>query len=314
MTEISRGFDKHRIVVGEPLPFSVFGADRKLLLAEGSKVGTDTIREKIIKLGVFSAGTEPAGSSTAINNELMDEPLANPLLNLSRDYSDIIRRARFGVKISTSENGESYLCWVIGMSHRNRCLVLTAPARTDGALVPVINGQQLVCRLFNATTVFRFTGYVLKTAFEPFAYLHIGLPKNIERRIVRKVPRALVNLQAMLHTPQEHFATIVDLSVTGARIGVAKQVTLAVGHPVTIKTELLLLDKSQEIELEAQILATHGAADSQHPSIVFYGLKFGTLSTLQQLMLHAYVQQQLVSELDGLGQVLMMDSLTKAEK
>jgi len=314
VTDISRGFDKQRIVVGEPLPFSIFGVDRKLLLAEGSTVSSATMRERLIQLGVFSAGAESTLNSTAINNELLDEPLANPLLSLSRDYGDIIRRARFGVKISPNENGESYLCWIIGVSHRNRCLVLTAPARTDGALVPVTTGQQLICRLFNATTVFRFNGFVLKTAFEPFAYLHVALPRNIERRIVRKVPRALVNLEATIHLPEEHYATIVDLSVSGARIGVSKHVALAPGEAVKVKTELMLLDKAQDIELEARVVAVHGKADTQHPSIVFYALKFETLSTLQQLMLHAYVQQQLVSELDGLGQVLMMDSLTRAEK
>jgi hypothetical protein len=308
VTEISRGFDKDRIVVGEPLPFSVFGADRKLLLAEGSTVNSPLIRDRLIRHGVFSAGTGSPASSTAINNELLDEPLANPLLNLSRDYRDIVRRARFGVKISPHDSGESYLCWVIGISHRNRCLVLTAPARTDGALVPVINGQQLICRLFNATTVFRFTGFVLKTAFEPFAYLHVGLPHTIERRIVRKVPRALVNLQATLHTPEEHFATVVDLSVTGARVGVDKHVSLQLGAPVKFTSCLQLLDKAQDIELQGSIVTTHGAVDPQHPGIVFYGVKFESPSQIQQLMLHGYVQQQLVSELDGLGQLLMMDS------
>jgi len=309
VTEVSRGFDKHRIVVGKPLPFSIFGADRKLLLAEGSTVSSDVIRERLITHGVFAAGTESPAASTAINNEMLDEPLANPLLNLNRDYADIIRRARFGVKISPAAVGESYQCWIIGVSHRNRCLVLTAPARPDGALVPVISGQQLICRLFNATTVFRFHGFVLKTAFEPFAYLHIGLPKMIERRVVRKVPRALVNLQATLNVPEEHCVTIVDLSITGARIGASKYVSLALGDSVKIKTELRVLDQDQTLELQARIVAVLGAVDTQHPKIVFYGLKFESLSTVQQLTLHAYVQERLVSEMDGLGQVLTMDAI-----
>lgn len=310
MVELSRAIDRRRIVVGEPLPFAIYGADRKLLLAEGAVVGSDTIRDRLIKLGVFCAAPPAAAggsSADSTGGESLDDTLANPLITLSRDYADMIRRARFTMKIAPNDSAESYLCWVIGVSHKNRCLVLTAPAHKDKSLVAVNRGQRWVCRLFNSTTVFRFKGQILKTAFEPFPYIHVALPPAIERRTVREEPRAIVNLQGSLLQPLEAHTAIVDLSITGARIGLDRHKNLSIGDAVRLKMPLQLLGESHDVEIPGAVVVDYGETDDEHPDISFYGLKFQTLQVPQQLMLHAYVQERLVSELDGLGRILTMD-------
>ncbi len=210
------------------------------------------------------------------------------------------------MKIAPKETGESYLCWVIGVSHENRCLVMTAPARPDKTLAPITKGQVWFCRLFSSTTVFRFRGAILKVALEPYPYLHILVPEVIEKRLIRLLPRALVSLPGTLTTPQSHRVSIVDLSVGGARVGVDKSLALRWRFGPVGFYDRGTRSVGTSLCLPAKVATAYGVADSRHPSIAFYGLAFEALEERIVLMLHGYVQQRLASEYDDLGQVLAL--------
>src|SRR5690242_2571980 len=55
------GMDNDRIVVGKPLPFSIFTADGKLLLAQGRIVESERLRDMLVRNGHHSELTEAAG-------------------------------------------------------------------------------------------------------------------------------------------------------------------------------------------------------------------------------------------------------------
>jgi PilZ domain/Flagellar protein YcgR len=312
MSEFKRLLDKRWLAIGKPLPFSIYDSQRKLLLAQGHVVESARSLERLIEQGQYYRAERPGAATDEVVEEAAGDPV-HPLAALNRDYANIPQRARCGIKISPSETGESYFCWVIGVSQENRCLVMTAPARPDKALAPISKGQVWYCRMFSSTSVFRFRGAILKVAFEPYPYLHILVPEVIEKRLVRQLPRALVSLQATLAIPETHHVSVVDISVGGARIGVEKKLTLEVGHRVQLATALEVLGKPHELQLEARVAAGYGVADTRHPGVVFYGLRFDSLDERATLMLHAYVQQQLASEYDGLGQVLAIADNTRGD-
>ena len=303
MTDYKKLVDKRWIAIGKSLPFSIYDSHRKLLLAQGHVVESERSLQRLLDHGQYYKPELSAGSREVIEEAVDPDPV-DPLTALNRDYSNIALRARCGVKIAPKETGESYLCWVIGVSHENRCLVMTAPARPDKALAPITKGQVWFCRMFSSTTVFRFRGAILKVAFEPYPYLHILVPEVIEKRLIRQLPRALVSLQGTLVTPEAHQITIVDLSVGGARVGVDKSLALEVGASVQLDTTIEVLGRQQELRLPAKVATVYGVADTRHPGIAFYGLAFEALEERIVLMLHGYVQQQLASEYDELGQVL----------
>jgi hypothetical protein len=305
MTDYKKLVDKRWIAIGRSLPFSIYDSHRKLLLAQGHVVESERSLQRLLDQGQYYKPEISAGQRDVIEEALEPDPV-DPLTALNRDYSNISLRARCGVKIAPKETGESYLCWVIGASQENRCLVMTAPARPDKALAPVTKGQVWFCRLFSSTSVFRFRGAILKVAFEPYAYLHLLVPDVIEKRLIRQLPRALVSLQGALVTPEAHQIAIVDLSVGGARVGVDKKLSLEVGAPVQLQLTIDMLGRQQELRLPAKVAAVHGIADSRHPGITFYGLAFEALEERIVLLLHGYVQQQLASEYDELGQVLAL--------
>jgi hypothetical protein len=309
MSEFKRLIDKRWLAIGKPLPFSIFDSQRKLLLAQGHVVESARSLERLLEQGQYYRLDRP-GTDDEVIEEAAADPV-HPLAALNRDYANIPQRARCGIKISPRETGESYFCWVIGVSHENRCLVMTAPARPDKALAPVSKGQVWYCRMFSSTSVFRFRGAILKVAFEPYPYLHILVPDTIEKRLVRQLPRALVSLQATLEIQGTHYVSIVDISVGGARIGVEKKLMLEVGQAVQLATTLEVLGRPHELRLQGKVAVCYGVADTRHPGVLFYGLRFDALDERATLMLHAYVQQQLASEYDGLGQVLAIGNSTQ---
>jgi hypothetical protein len=305
MSEFKRLIDKRWLAVGKPLPFSIYDLHRKLLLAQGHVVESTRSLERLLEQGFYYKMERPGVDPDEVIEEAADP--VHPLAALHRDYANIPQRARCGIKISPRETGESYFCWVIGVSHENRCLVMTAPARPDKALAAISKGQVWYCRMFSSTSVFRFRGAILKVAFEPYPYLHILVPDTIEKRLVRQLPRALVSLQATLDIKETHYISVVDISVGGARIGVEKKLALEVGEAVQLATTLEVLGRPHALRLQAKVAVNYGVADTRHPGVLFYGLRFDALDERATLMLHAYVQQQLASEYDGLGQVLTLD-------
>jgi hypothetical protein len=309
MTDYKKLVDKRWIAIGKSLPFSIYDSQRTLLLAQGHVVESERGLERLLEHGQYYKA-ELSGGPRDVVEEVAESDPVDPLAALNRDYSNIAQRARCGVKIAPKEIGESYFCWVIGVSHQNRCLVMTAPSGPDKALAPVSKGQVWFCRMFSSTSVFRFRGAILKVAFEPYPHLHILVPEVIEKRLIRQLPRSLVSLQATLAAPETHHVMIVDLSVGGARVGVDKKLALEVGASVELNCTIEVLGKEHELRLGARVAVVYGVADSRHPGIAFYGLAFDSLDERTVLMVHGYVQQQLAKEYDGLGQVLAQGAAT----
>jgi hypothetical protein len=306
MSEFKKLIDKRWLAIGKSLPFSIYDAHRKLLLAQGHVVESERSLQRLVEQGQFYRA-EAAGVLVApVVEETAGADPDDPLTALRREYSNAAQRVHFGVKIAPKETGESYLCWVIGTSQESRSLIMTAPVRPNNSLAPISKGQVWFCRMASATSVYRFRGAILKVAFEPYPYLHIMVPTSIEERLIQKLPRALVSLPATLAVPATHQVTLLDISVGGARIAVDKGLALAAGQSVQLTMQLDVLGRRQSLLLPGKVAETLGAVDSRHPGVAFYGLSFDALDETVLLMLHGFVQQQLAAEYDGLGQALAL--------
>jgi hypothetical protein len=301
--------DKSDIVVGKPLPFSVYGADKMLLLAKGQRVESERVRDALIRNGVLQ-NANPAGSGGAAKAGAAakeeERTKLSPLAVLRHDYQNLSSRSRFGLRMSRDDGGESYLCWVVGYADR-RGLILTAPTREDRTFVSVTEGQTWLFRTFYATAAFRFNAVVQKVLFDPFPYLHIQLPQTIDMRLVRKTPRAQVCVNATVSGARDMQAVIVDMSVNGLRLALVENCTLAKDQAVALSFSVTLLDKQHTLTMNGRVMSCYGNSDMKHPGVSFYGLNVEPVSELDQLVLHGFVQQHLVSELDSMWQALAME-------
>jgi hypothetical protein len=294
--------EQDTIIVGRPLPFSVFGAEGQLLLAEGSVVANDRARQLLLHKGVYHDATDGLeGTPEAPGTDANGAVLA-PLLALKRDYGAASSGRRFALSVAADEGDEAYNTWVVGM--HKQTIILTAPRRANGSLVPVAVGKAWVCRAFQMTSAFRFRSSVLKVLFDPFPHVHIEAPRHVERRIVRGRPRAAVYIGVELETPLIAQGVIVDLSISGGRIAIQDDVRLERGQSVRVGMKLELIESKFELSLNASVVGEFGACDGRHPQVLFYGLRFEPLTELESLVLHSYVSGQLALELNSLWHML----------
>jgi hypothetical protein len=307
--------DSERIVVGKPLPFSIFTAEGKLLLAQGRVVESDRLRDMLIQNGrrTEMSGPDPDGLGGSDSTRLKktreqaerEEELAKrdtPLEKLHRDYDDSSDGHHLSISMAKSETDKASPVQLMGV--HGQSIIVTAPVHPDGSLVPVMNGQTWVCRTLQMTSAFRFSALVAKVVFEPFPHLYLKLRKEVEHRRVRGAPRAKVCLRAELHVPNPVPCLIADLSTSGARIGVDAHTDLDKEQKGRLVATLSVLQSKFDLSLDATVVNLLGPSDSRHPEIAFFGLKFSTPSQMDGLVLHGYVGEHLLAEFHSLWQML----------
>jgi hypothetical protein len=294
--------EQDTIIVGRPLPFSVFGAEGQLLLAEGSVVANDRARQLLLHKGVYHDSNDAPDLTSGELEAAASDAGLSPLSALKRDYGASSTARRFSLSVAADEGDEAYNTWVVGM--HKQTIILTAPRRANGSLVPVAVGQAWVCRAFQMTSAFRFRSTILKVVFDPFPHVHIEAPRHVERRVVRGRPRAAVYLGVTLESPVIAHGVIVDLSISGGRLATQNDVRLERGQSVRVGLRLELIESQFELSLNASVVGEFGACDGRHPQVLFYGLRFAPLTELESLILHSYVSGQLALELNSLWHLL----------
>jgi Flagellar protein YcgR len=318
---VSHGtLDSSRIVVGKPLPFSVYTADGKLLLAAGRVVETERLRDLILQSGHRTeltgggdGGADAEGTlrtraarENAEREEEQAAARATPLERLQKDYTTNNEGRYLSLTMAKSETDKAHPVQLMGV--HSRSIIVTTPVRSDGSLVPILAGQSWLCRTFQMTSAFRFTAVAVKTAFEPYPHAYLKLTKDVEHRRVRGAPRAKVLLKAELSAPDAMPCFLMDLSTSGARLVIDSGLALPKDAPARLNTTLEVLGTQYTLTLEGSIVNAFGPSDSRHPECAFYGLKFATPSERDGLILHGYVGDHLVSELHILWQMLRMAS------
>lgn len=311
MTDKPQQAERDKIQVGRPLPFSVFGAEGQLLLAEGTIVESDHTRLLLLRNGVYcDAATEsPAGEAA----EDIGADSQSALSQLRRDYATGSARRRTALTISAGNSEDAHTAWVVGVHDKN--ILLTAPRLPNGTLLPVKVGHAWVCRAFQLTTAFRFRSSVMKVLYEPFPQVLVEAPRHVEQRTIRSRPRAAVFLPVAIEAPQPTSGVMVDLSVSGGRLAIEQGSQLDHrGQELRVCLKLEMIDSRFELSLKAKIVAVLGACDGRHPGIHFYGIKFETPNDIERLVLHGYVSGQLAVEGNSLWQVLSTATAVNSEE
>jgi len=235
-----------------------------------------------------------------------DRPRVSPLSAFQISYRRMNTTRGFPMSMARNETSEAYRTRVIGV--HGQILVVDAPVRSNGALVAIIAGQAWLCRTFQATSAFRFHGTVLRVAFEPFPHVHVEVPPAVEKRKIRNRTRATVLVAATLELPAAAPCVVVDLSTGGGRIATSNEVLLEQGQAIRIALTLATVGSQFDLSLPAAVVRVFGAGDRDHPNVVFYGIKFESLTEIDALVLHGFVNSQLALEMNLLWQVLTMAS------
>jgi len=229
----------------------------------------------------------------------------NALEIFARDFGDVHARSRFSLLITPGESDKTFPVMVLGVLGARRYLIVSAPTTPDGSLIAVFKGQTLNCRWFNASTVFQFNANITKILFEPEPMLYLHLADRLSRRAVRNLPRALVKLPAVIKAHSIINCLVVDLSITGARLAIARDSELSLGQQLELSVKPRVLDQDFLLRINCTVMTNAESAPSAFPDIAFYGVKFDHLEDMDLMVLQAYVQGCLMDETDILAHVLL---------
>ena len=289
--------------IGKALPYSLYGADRKLLLAAGEIVANAVVRDHLKANGVYASDMELLSGADELTRYGLEKKLPATLAALSRAYSSASKRKQIGFKMSRNEADAACPTSMIGMLE-NGNFILSAPRLPNGSPLPVVPGQTWLFRAFYVTAALRFRAQILDVATVPFAHLYVGQPQNIERQNIRRWPRAQLCVPVVPNAAGDVRFIVTDLSVGGVRLAAESREPLQRGQRVVVQMNLPLMQGEFPITLEAQVRNLYGHTDPQHPEITFYGLLFEKPSQLATLIFHGFVQEQMATELDRVSQLL----------
>lgn len=298
--------DRERIVVGQPLPFSIFSSDGSLLLAAGRVVASGRARDVLLSNGTCRDGDKKTWATNVADEDSTERLRVSPLAAFQSSYRRSNPARGFPMSMARNDTSEAFRTFVAGV--RGQILIVDAPRRADGALVAVMPRQAWLCRTFQGTCAFRFLGIVLKVAFEPFPHLYVEVPQTVEQRQIRDRTRATVLVSAVIETPAPAQCVVVDLSVSGGRIATSDEVALERNQPIKVKLSLEMNGTKHDLSLQATVARLFGASSAEHPRVTFYGVSFESLSQLDGYVLNGFVNSELALELNSLWQVLSMSS------
>ena len=291
--------DRNRIVVGRPVPVSIYSADETLLLAAGRAVPNEFVRDGLLRSGAL-CGDEDAAERIDPVAEVKQPYSA--IAALQADYQHTHARAPVGFRME--RDGLTLTARVIGVSDDGHGLIMSGPTVADASSVVVHEGETWTFRAFYAIAAVRFQGRIEKVTNAPFPYFYVAHIADVDRRNVREWPRTPTCLWAT--RGGEPPRVIVDLSVGGARIGVDERSHLQSGQVLLLSATLNLATGRKDLSLDAQVLNAYGRADEKHPQVQFFGVRFETTSDTDRVILHAYVQEHLCLELDRIWHVLTL--------
>ncbi len=189
-------------------------------------------------------------------------------------------------------------------------LVVTNPVTAEGKYKIMREGQVFKVRMLRGDSVVGFTARVLAAPVKPYPHLHLAWPREFEQIVVRNSARVRTQIACQARNtaqPDEsryfHAAQIADLSETGMRL--QAEVALGeVGDMLQVQFSLDVLGQAESLTLVGDIRSRCERVreeDGHRRLLHSHGIRFRAINRFQQVLLHAWVMEQLATGAGDLG-------------
>lgn len=188
-------------------------------------------------------------------------------------------------------------------------LVVTRPT-VNGNVKFVREGQVYRARMLLGESVVGFEAKVLLVSLKPYPHMHLQYPKEFAQAVVRNSARVSTDIPCTTRDTKQpdaaenyHSARIVDLSETGAKISAE----MPLGDPgkmlqISFKLDVLEIEESLVLVGNLRNVRERLDTDSQPKQRTYlHGLQFKAVNRIQQIMLHAWVMEQIVTGAGDMG-------------
>ncbi|WP_210541973.1 flagellar brake protein [Rhodoferax sp. PAMC 29310] len=158
-------------------------------------------------------------------------------------------------------------------------LLLTTPATANNVRLQLMEGDQLIMRVFSSQNAFGFACDVQRVCKLPYNYLHVSFPKEVQGTVIRKEARVktkiIVNIRAAPENGKNLTGIISNLSANGALIDGPRKLAEP-GETIRLTFRLTL----RSIEASLSLLAVVRAAFDDEKlkqsgtSLTHFGVEF----------------------------------------
>ena len=189
-----------------------------------------------------------------------------------------------------------------------RSLIITAPR--IGKNLPILReGQLFVIRMLQGSKVYGFESSVLKYYSQPYPHVHLSQPNSVECIVVRGSRR--VSTQHVVSVQKEGSeesisAAMLNTSVSGALLQIDTELG-QLNDQLDISVEFTVAGFQKYIRISGvirNILTPNDHddlddLDEDDPERLYrYGMEFIDLDEEDQLILHGYVHEQFVKQME----------------
>lgn len=191
---------------------------------------------------------------------------------------------------------ERYPVKVIGCLPGHSIIVTTPESR--GKVILVREGQRFAVRMLAGGSVYGFVSSVLRSSSQPYPYLHLSYPTDVESTVVRNAPREPIQIKALVRNarhPRDDShriaAELVDLSSTGACLTVPSRFA-EIGDMLELQMRLKVYQVEEDLAIAADVrnlTEPEPARGGDEGANYRYGVEFRTLNAYQKLLVYGFV-------------------------
>lgn len=187
---------------------------------------------------------------------------------------------------------------IIGHSP-GRSLIITAPT-INGKMPLLRENQRFVIRMLQDSKVYGFESSLLKFYSAPYPHVHLSHPEEVESIVVRGSRRVSTEqVVSVKDTKNKDIKSgMLNTSSTGALLQSKTQLG-ELGDEVKISAEFNICGIQKYLRLSAIIRNIISPEENDNQNSDYrHGVEFIDMNDDQKLVVHAYVYEQIVAQLD----------------
>lgn len=182
-------------------------------------------------------------------------------------------------------------------------VLTTPPKAANGKPLLLRDGEMANVRLIASNRVIAFMTKIISVRMQPYPYLHLSIPADIEAVEVRKSLRVNVQIKASIinqndrNTDEVSFpALVVNMSTTGMRLESNRPLGQK-GDALSITMEITVAEFRRLVTLNGEICAMGRVEREDGSQGMFHGVELRELDAEESLFMRTFVYERLLTQM-----------------
>ncbi len=298
---------RNDIAVGQPLPWTLFDREYKVLVEQGGVVPDNAHLDNLLANDVYRELSWETPNDNNGSGKLSAAATAPDQIGavgagapFTFDDMKLKAESRLQLEPPAQLGRERFLVKVIGYL-RDVSLLVSAPITASGLRLQLMEGEKVVMRSFSGQNAFAFTCTIGRICKMPYEYLHLSFPDVIQGVVIRKAPRVKSKIIAAVQNTnsrnpgEQSSALISNISANGAALD-AKRTLGNKGDVLNLAFRVNLHKLDAFLSVKGAIRAVIDAENADLPSteIIRYGVEFQGLQPNDMVILQSMIYQQII--------------------